>query len=103
MSEGKTADKSGLAPIPTFQITSTSLEEAINTLPNGKQRKQPISLKDCELTRLLQYDCQITPKSRQVVCKPLARYFRRCEGGISVETTEWEEIRRVEKGREGER
>ncbi|KAF2675012.1 hypothetical protein BT63DRAFT_449995 [Microthyrium microscopicum] len=83
----------GGVPFETFSINE--LEERVNKLPNGKPRHPPIKLEDCELMRLVQYNCDVQGRKKEgvrqfVTCKPFWRYFRQCAGGLSVETTEWE-------------
>ena len=106
--------------VPVEAFPTRELEERINVLPNGKARYPPIKLSDCELMKLTQYKCHPEPKTRQVVCKPFMRIFRkwvqirtlcfprrvtqcnitqmliagfRCAGDMMIETTEWEWIR----------
>ncbi|KAK4539639.1 hypothetical protein LTR36_010465 [Oleoguttula mirabilis] len=72
------------------------LQQHVQYHPNGKARKPPVDLKQCELKELIQYECDLrgpkeNPRSR-VVCEPLLRLFRQCAGGLTVETTSWEDI-----------
>lgn len=68
-------------PIQTFSLEE--LEERINTLPNGKQRTPQIKLEECDLMRLVQYNCDVSDGKKQgvggpvVVCKPFLRLFRK--------------------------
>jgi hypothetical protein len=60
---------------------ASQLESRIQYVPNGRRRKPPVDLKDCELKELLQYHCDLNgppndPRSR-VVCEPILRLFRK--------------------------
>jgi Mitochondrial export protein Som1 len=63
--------------VPVEAFPAKELEERVNVLPNSKARYPPIKLSDCELLKLTQYKCHPEPKSRQVVCKPFMRLFRK--------------------------
>jgi hypothetical protein len=57
------------------------LEERIQYTTDGKKRKQPVELKECELKEMIQYSCELDgptgdPKSK-VVCQPFLRLFRK--------------------------
>ncbi|KAK5120675.1 hypothetical protein LTR85_006033 [Meristemomyces frigidus] len=96
------------------------LQQHVQYHLNGKARKPPVDLKQCKLKELIQYECDLrgpkeNPRSR-VVCEPLLRLFRqyvqivpspgnilargvrllmlqyRCAGGLTVETTSWEDV-----------
>jgi len=63
-------------------IHPSEMEAAINVLPNGKPRKPPINLRDCELKELVQYKCNVKKSEKQggkpnVICKPVVRMLRR--------------------------
>lgn len=97
------------------------LEEHVRYKPNGKIRKPPVDLKQCELKELIQYHCNLEgpkhDKRSKVVCEPVLRLFRkyvepgyricssdpchgectlicmfRCADGLMVETTSWEDV-----------
>ncbi|KAF2024954.1 hypothetical protein EK21DRAFT_77548 [Setomelanomma holmii] len=80
-------------PIPTHHLSD--LETQINILPNGKPRKPPVNLLDCPLKELVQFKCNMSVPQRKgqmptIICEPVVRLLRQCEGGLSVETTAWE-------------
>ncbi|KAK6441827.1 hypothetical protein LTR95_001936 [Oleoguttula sp. CCFEE 5521] len=82
-----------MAPL-TAAFPPSKLEAQVQYLPNGKRRKQPVNLKECELKELVQYMCDLDgpkedPKSK-VQCEPILRLFRKCANGLTVETTSWE-------------
>ncbi|KAL7772445.1 hypothetical protein CFE70_002404 [Pyrenophora teres f. teres 0-1] len=77
---------------PLTMIHPSELEAAINVLPNGKPRKPPINLGDCELKELVQYKCNIQ--------KPEKKGDHVC-GGLSVETTAWESWKARQEGANG--
>lgn len=82
-------------PPPISTVPLAALETEVNSLSNGKPRVPPIKLSDCTLKELVQYKCNIhTAKAKgkqpTVVCEPVVRLLRRCENGLSVETTAWE-------------
>lgn len=56
------------------------LQQHVQYHPNGKARKPPVDLKQCELKELIQYECDLDgPKENRksrVVCEPLLRLFR---------------------------
>ncbi|KAL1993905.1 hypothetical protein VTN49DRAFT_2574 [Thermomyces lanuginosus] len=75
------------------QIIQSSFKE--------KRRKgKPIDLHKCELMEMLQYSCNPPSEGIQkpgvIKCKPVVRLFRRCAGGVTVETTKWEKIKHEE-------
>ncbi|RJE17675.1 Mitochondrial export protein Som1 [Aspergillus sclerotialis] len=72
-----------------------------------KRRKGPaVDLKECPLYEMTQYSCNPpdngVPQPGVVTCKPLVKLFRRCAGGMTVETTSWEPIRMAEEKRKAE-
>lgn len=80
-------------PIEAFPVSE--LEDRVNIQSNGRRRKGgDIDLRKCELLELLQYECRLkgSKKDRQSViqCAPVIKLFRRCAGGLIVETTAWE-------------
>ncbi|KAF1934719.1 hypothetical protein EJ02DRAFT_439693 [Clathrospora elynae] len=82
-------------PPPTCTLPLSALESSINTLPNGKPLSPPIKLSECALKELVQYKCNVQKAQKKgmrpsVVCEPVVRLLRRCENGLSVETTAWE-------------
>ncbi|KAF1843117.1 uncharacterized protein K460DRAFT_340891 [Cucurbitaria berberidis CBS 394.84] len=82
-------------PLPMRTVPLSALETEINVLPNGKSRSPPIKLIDCPLKELVQYKCNVHPskekgKKALVACEPVLRLLRKCENGLSVETTAWE-------------
>ncbi|KAF1834767.1 hypothetical protein BDW02DRAFT_568734 [Decorospora gaudefroyi] len=92
--------------IPTFTVST--LEAQITTRPTAKPTNPPIQLHDCELKELVQYKCNIQTKkgsskgkNPDIVCEPVVRWLRRCAGGLSVETTVWEEWRAKREGAKG--
>jgi inner membrane protease subunit SOM1 len=63
-------------PVEPFDFST--LEERVNTLPNGKRRKKPIKLEDCQLVQLKQFKCVPSEGDlKRVVCSPFLRLFRR--------------------------
>ncbi|KAL4962897.1 uncharacterized protein BDV14DRAFT_177499 [Aspergillus stella-maris] len=90
-----------MAPlVPMFD--AEKLPEHVNIITRNfteeKRRKGgPIDLEKCQLMEMTQYSCNPPskgiPQPGTVVCQPLARLFRRCAGGLMVETTSWESIR----------
>ena len=61
---------------PTSQI-----ETRAQYVANGKRRKPPVDLKDCELKELIQYKCDLNgpysdPKSK-ISCEGIQRLFRK--------------------------
>lgn len=65
--------------INTFH--AEDLEQHVNTLSNGKRRKQPIKdlTKDCQLLQLPAYNCDVIKQGgeRIVECKKFLRLFRK--------------------------
>lgn len=69
-----------MAPLVESFPTS-QLETRAQYVPNGKRRKPPVDLKDCELKELIQYKCDLNgppedPKSK-VTCEGIQRLFRK--------------------------
>lgn len=69
-----------MAPL-VESFPASQLASRIQYVPNGKRRKPPVDLKDCELKELLQYHCDLNgpkndPKS-VVECEPVMRLFRK--------------------------
>lgn len=65
---------------PTAVFSPASLEERLQCDSRGKRRKQPVDLAECELRRLVQYDCRVPDRRDRrapAVCWPLERLFRR--------------------------
>ncbi|KAL2218363.1 hypothetical protein M432DRAFT_612713 [Thermoascus aurantiacus ATCC 26904] len=93
-----------MAPlIPIFP--TTALPERVQILQTTtfkeKRRKGgPIDLDKCALLEMLQYSCnpphEGVPEPGVVRCRPVVRLFRRCAGGLTVETTAWEKLREAE-------
>ncbi|KAF2175680.1 hypothetical protein K469DRAFT_609889 [Zopfia rhizophila CBS 207.26] len=85
-----------MAP-PLEQFHASQLPVRINTLLNGKPRRPPIKLEECPLMEMVQYKCNIKksdlPERPVILCEPVVRLFRKCEGGPTVETTAWEGLR----------
>ncbi|CAI7657227.1 unnamed protein product [Penicillium manginii] len=95
-----------MAPlVPCFN--AETLPEHVNTIKRNfqdKRRKGPdVNLKECQLLEMLQYSCnppqEEIPKPGVIVCKPVVRLFRRCAGGLTVETTSWEPLRLAEEAK----
>ncbi|KAJ5234091.1 uncharacterized protein N7469_005857 [Penicillium citrinum] len=93
-----------MAPlVPCF--SADTLPDHVNTIKRNfqdKRRKGPeVKLKECQLLEMLQYSCnppqEEIPKPGVIVCKPVVRLFRRCAGGLTVETTSWEPLRQAEE------
>ncbi|EED12197.1 conserved hypothetical protein [Talaromyces stipitatus ATCC 10500] len=88
-----------MAPlVPIFP--TDDLQSRVQIIHRGfkeKRRKgEPIDLHKCELMEMVQYSCNppeegILPPG-VVMCKPIVRLFRRCAGGLTVETTSWEKM-----------
>jgi inner membrane protease subunit SOM1 len=69
-----------MAPL-VESFPASQLAARVQYVPNGKRRKPPVDLKDCELKELLQYHCDLNgpkddPKS-VVECEPVLRLFRK--------------------------
>ncbi|GAQ04042.1 hypothetical protein ALT_1363 [Aspergillus lentulus] len=93
-----------MAPlVPVF--SAESLPEHVNTVNRNFQERRrkggPVDLEGCKLLEMVQYSCNPPqdgiPKPGVVTCKPIVRLFRRCAGGLTVETTAWEPIRLAEE------
>ncbi|GJP93158.1 hypothetical protein CBS115989_6696 [Aspergillus niger] len=89
-----------MAPlVPVF--SAEALPEHVNIVTKNFQEKRrkggPVELEKCKLLEMVQYSCnppqEGIPKPGVVNCKPIVRLFRRCAGGLTVETTAWEPIR----------
>ena len=52
------------------------LEDRVNINEKGKKRKPTVKLDDCKLMQLVQYDCEVVKKTKEVHCKPILRLFR---------------------------
>ena len=56
------------------------LQQEVQYVSNGKVRKAPVDLKQCELRELVQYECDLNgpkgDKKSRVVCQPILRLFR---------------------------
>ncbi|KAJ5623494.1 hypothetical protein N7490_012099 [Penicillium lividum] len=96
-----------MAPlVPVF--SADTLPDHVNIVRRNfiekKRKGEPVDLKECALLEMMQYSCN--PPSEQVpqpgiiVCKPVVRLFRRCAGGLTVETTSWEPLREIEEAKE---
>ncbi|GAM41098.1 hypothetical protein TCE0_041f13962 [Talaromyces pinophilus] len=88
-----------MAPlVPIF--ATEDLPSRVQIIHRGfkeKRRKgEPIDLHKCELMELVQYSCNPPEEGilapGVVKCKPIVRLFRRCAGGLTVETTSWEKM-----------
>ncbi|KAJ5197754.1 uncharacterized protein N7498_006871 [Penicillium cinerascens] len=88
-----------MAPlVPVF--SADALPDHVNTIQRNfqdKRRKGPaVNLKECALLEMMQYSCnppsEEIPQPGVIVCKPVVRLFRRCAGGLTVETTSWERL-----------
>jgi len=75
-------------PLHSFPVEE--LEKRVNINEKGKKRKSPVNLDECKLMQMVQYDCRVVKKTNEVQCQPLLRLFRQCQGGLTVETSEWE-------------
>ncbi|KAJ5561255.1 hypothetical protein N7535_004278 [Penicillium sp. DV-2018c] len=96
-----------MAPlVPVF--SAESLPDHVNTVRRNfqdKRRKgESIDLKQCPLFEMTQFSCNPPqdgiPEPGVVVCKPVVRLFRRCAGGLTVETTSWEPLRLTEEAKQ---
>ncbi|KAL9022028.1 MAG: hypothetical protein Q9185_000769 [Variospora sp. 1 TL-2023] len=74
-------------PIETFPASEVPVR--VQTAANGKRRKgDKIKLEDCELLEMVQYSCWLEGKKQDVTkCRPIVKLFRKCAGGLIVETT----------------
>ncbi|KAL4784773.1 hypothetical protein BJX76DRAFT_356758 [Aspergillus varians] len=93
-----------MAPlVPVF--SAEKLPDHVNIVTRNFQEKRrkggTVELEKCKLLEMVQYSCNPPqdgiPKPGVVVCKPVVRLFRRCAGGLTVETTSWEPIRQAEE------
>ncbi|KAJ5692756.1 hypothetical protein N7462_002179 [Penicillium macrosclerotiorum] len=91
-----------MAPlVPVFSVEN--LPDHVQTVRRNfqdKRRKGPaVDLKECQLLEMVQYSCNPpqddVPQPGVITCKPIVRLFRRCAGGLTVETTAWEPIRQA--------
>ncbi|PYH76194.1 hypothetical protein BO82DRAFT_359379 [Aspergillus uvarum CBS 121591] len=89
-----------MAPlVPVFH--AETLPEHVNISTKNFQEKRrkggPVDLEKCQLLEMVQFSCNPPqggiPKPGVIVCQPVVRLFRRCAGGLTVETTAWEPIR----------
>lgn len=69
-----------MAPL-VESFPASQLASRVQYVPNGKRRKPPVDLKDCQLKELIQYHCDLNgprndPKS-VVECEPILRLFRK--------------------------
>ena len=69
-----------MAP-PVESFPAWQLPVRVQYTPDGKRRKTPVDLRDCELKEMVQYACELkgtrtNPRSK-VVCEPIVRLFRR--------------------------
>ncbi|KAL2814169.1 hypothetical protein BJX63DRAFT_205215 [Aspergillus granulosus] len=94
-----------MAPLVPF-FSAEALPDHVNTVTKNfqevKRRKGgQIELEKCKLLEMVQYSCNPPqdgiPQPGVVVCKPVVRLFRRCAGGLTVETTSWEPIRQAKE------
>ncbi|GKZ21664.1 hypothetical protein AbraIFM66951_002324 [Aspergillus brasiliensis] len=99
-----------MAPlVPVF--SAETLPEHVNIVTKNFQEKRrkggPVELEKCKLMEMVQYSCnppqEGIPKPGVVNCKPIVRLFRRCAGGLTVETTAWEPIRIAKEEEERKR
>jgi len=72
--------KRRMAP-PVEAFPAWQLPSRVHFTPDGKRRKQPVNLSDCQLKEMIQYACELkgtpsNPRSK-VVCEPIVRLFRR--------------------------
>ncbi|TID16972.1 hypothetical protein E2P81_ATG09531 [Venturia nashicola] len=77
------------------KVKSQSPNES-KSLPRTKTIDKPVDLKKCKLYELTQYNCPVPLEARrgekptEILCTPFVRFFRKCAGGLTVETTEWD-------------
>jgi len=69
-----------MAP-PVEAFPSWQLDTRVQFRADGKRRKTPVDLKDCQLKEMIQYACDLkgplsNPRS-VVECEPIVRLFRR--------------------------
>ncbi|KAJ5707483.1 hypothetical protein N7488_007284 [Penicillium malachiteum] len=95
-----------MAPlVPVF--AADTLPDHINIVRRNfiekKRKGEQVDLKECALMEMVQYSCnppqEEIPKPGVVVCKPIVRLFRKCAGGLTVETTSWEPLRQAEEAK----
>ncbi|KAF2202387.1 hypothetical protein GQ43DRAFT_349684, partial [Delitschia confertaspora ATCC 74209] len=81
-----------MAP-PTPPFPASSLESRVQYTADGKKRHPPVDLANCALKEMVQYKCNIVEEKGappKVECEPIVRLFRKCQDGLTVETTVWE-------------
>ncbi|KAL3496732.1 hypothetical protein BJX62DRAFT_231936 [Aspergillus germanicus] len=94
-----------MAPLVPF-FSAGALPDHVNIVTKNFQEEKrrkggAIELEKCKLLEMVQYSCNPPqdgiPQPGVVVCKPVVRLFRRCAGGLTVETTSWEPIRQAKE------
>jgi hypothetical protein len=61
-------------PVQSFPLSE--LEKQVNFDEKGKKRKTPVDLEECKLMQMVQYNCEVVKKRKEVECRPLLRLFR---------------------------
>ncbi|PGH30727.1 hypothetical protein GX50_06489 [[Emmonsia] crescens] len=99
---------SPMSPL-TQPFPTSTLPAAIQTTTKNFQetaRKPPaVNLSQCALMEMVQYSCNPPEKGPPqgsasggvIECESVVRLFRRCAGGLTVETTTWERREKKEK------
>jgi len=68
-------------PPPIEAFPASQLENSIQYNTDGKLRKKRIDLRECELKKLAQYQCELNElagvNESKVICKPVLRLFRK--------------------------
>jgi hypothetical protein len=62
------------APVKSFSVSE--LEKHVNINEKGKKRKPAVNLEECKLMQMVQYNCEVVKRTKEVECRPILRLFR---------------------------